>query len=189
MTAEKGDLRLALRQTRKLLQPVLGGRAGSKLLDHAVGHLPPVPEGAVVAGYWPIGSEMDPRPLMMALHDQGARLALPVVTAVGAALAFRAFDFADQLAPGLMGTPEPQTDKPFLTPDILLVPLLGFDRKGLRLGQGGGFYDRTLESLRATHKVTAIGIAYAAQEVSSLPFLAHDQKLDAIVTEQGYIKI
>lgn len=189
MTVEKSDLRSKLRQTRKLLQPVLGGRAGSKLLDHAVAHLLPLPKGAIVAGYWPIGSEMDPRPLMMALHDHGARLALPVVRAMGEAMAFRAFDFTDQLAPGLMGTPEPKTGKPFLTPDILLVPLLGFDRQGLRLGQGGGFYDRTLESLRAKHKVTAIGIAFAAQEVSSLPFLAHDQKLDAIVTEQGYIKI
>lgn len=158
-----------------------------RLMGQALPHLP-VQEGTIVAGYWPIGSEMDPRPLMMALQDKGARLALPVVTVVGAELAFRAFDFTDQLAPGLMGTPEPQTDKPFLTPDILLVPLLGFDRQGLRLGQGGGFYDRTLESLRARHKVTAIGIAFAAQEVTNLPFLAHDQKLDAIVTEQGYIE-
>ncbi|MDK9720676.1 MAG: 5-formyltetrahydrofolate cyclo-ligase [Rhodospirillales bacterium] len=188
MTAEKSDLRRQLRQTRKALQPVWGGRAGMRLMGQALPHLT-VQDGAVVAGYWPVGSEMDPRPLMMALQDKGARLALPVVTAVGEALAFRAFDFTDQLAPGLMGTPEPTTNKAFLTPDILLVPLLGFDRQGLRLGQGGGYYDRTLESLRARHKVTAIGIAFAAQEVSTLPFLAHDQKLDAIVTEQGYIQI
>jgi 5-formyltetrahydrofolate cyclo-ligase len=188
MTISKDDLRRRLRSQRKLLQPVLGGRAGLKLADHALAHID-YKEGMIVAGYWPIGSEMDPRPLMLALHDKGARLALPVVKAMGEPLAFRTFDFDDELAPGIMGTPEPTTNKPLLAPDLILVPLLGFDRLGLRLGQGGGFYDRTLEAIRAKRQVFAIGIAFAAQEVASLPFLAHDQKLDAIVTEQGYIKI
>jgi 5-formyltetrahydrofolate cyclo-ligase len=188
MTSSKDDLRKSLRSQRKQLHPVLGGRAGLKLLDHALSHLP-VDAGCVAAGYWPIGSEMDPRPLMLGLHDKGARLALPVVMAMGEAMKFRAFDFDDILAPGLMGTPEPQTGKPFLDPDIVLVPLLGFNRLGLRLGQGGGFYDRTLAALRQKRKVLAVGIAFAAQEVASLPFLAHDQKLDAVVTEQGYIRI
>ena len=188
MIVSKDELRKRLRSQRKYLQPVLGGRAGLKLVDHAVSHID-CKQGLIVAGYWPIGSEMDPRPLMLALHDKGACLALPVVKAVGEPLAFRAFDFDDALAPGIMGTPEPTTSKPLLDPDLLLVPLLGFDRMGLRLGQGGGFYDRTLEAIRAKRKITAIGIAFAAQEVASLPFLAHDQKLDAIVTEQGYIQI
>ncbi|MBF0354125.1 MAG: 5-formyltetrahydrofolate cyclo-ligase [Alphaproteobacteria bacterium] len=143
----------------------------------------------VVAGYWPMGSEMDPRPLMMSLQDQGARLALPVVTARNEALSFRAFSFADALKPGLCGSLEPTPDQPLLTPSLLLVPLLGFDRKGCRLGQGGGFYDRTLASLRKSRQLQAIGIAYAAQEVASLPCQAHDQKLDAIATEEGFIEI
>ncbi len=126
---------------------------------------------------------------MLALQDKGMRLALPVVVGRDEPLAFCAFDFDDELTPGIMGTPEPAADKERLDPDILLVPLLGFDKSGLRLGQGGGFYDRTLESLRRRRRIFALGIAYAAQEVVSLPFLAHDQKLDAIATEQGFIKI
>lgn len=187
MTDAKLDLRRSLRTARKQAHPVLGGRAGLRLLENALPHILVKP-GAMVAGYWPVGSEMDPRPLMMALSDKGARLALPVVRTVGEALCFRSFDFSDQLAPGIMGTPEPVTDKPLVEPDIILVPLLGFDRQGLRLGQGGGFYDRTLEALRARRKIQAIGIAFSMQEVASLPFLAHDQKLDAVATEQGFIK-
>lgn len=187
MIDAKQKLRDSLRSARKQTHPLLGGRAGLRLLDHAIAHIVVRP-GAVVAGYWPVGSEMDPRPLMLALHDKGARLALPVVKAVGEALSFRAFDFSDELAPGVMGTPEPTTSKPLLEPDIVLVPLLGFNRQGLRLGQGGGFYDRTLEALRERRRITAIGVAFSMQEVASLPFLAHDQKLDAVATEQGFIK-
>ncbi|CAA6605749.1 conserved hypothetical protein [Rhodospirillaceae bacterium LM-1] len=188
MTDGKQDMRRALRAARRDVQPLLGGQASLRLTDHALPHLP-CPPGSIVTGYWPVGSEMDPRPLMLALQDKGCRLALPVVVGRGEPLAFCAFNFDDALAPGLMGTPEPTADKERLDPDILLVPLLGFDKRGLRLGQGGGFYDRTLESLRRQRHVFALGIAYAAQEVASLPFLAHDQKLDAIATEQGFIKI
>ncbi|MBF0167239.1 MAG: 5-formyltetrahydrofolate cyclo-ligase [Alphaproteobacteria bacterium] len=188
MTESKASLRLRLRKLRRSVHVARGEEAALSLQDHLIPCLGPV-NNLLVAGYWPMGSEMDPRPLMASLQDRGARLALPVVTARNEALSFRAFCFVDALQPGLCGSLEPAPDQPLLTPSLLLVPLLGFDHKGCRLGQGGGYYDRTLAVLRTQGQVKAIGIAYAAQEVASLPSQAHDQRLDAIATEEGFIEI
>lgn len=139
--------------------------------------------GTVVAGYWPMGDEIDPRPLMQRLEETGCRLALPVVAARGQALDFRAFSFGDALEPGPHGTVHPPAAAAPLVPELLLVPLLAFDRRGFRLGYGGGYYDRTLESLRRKGHVRAVGLAFAAQEVPAVPVDGHDQRLDAIATE------
>ncbi len=187
MTDSKELLRGRLRVDRRHAHQFWGGKAALQVQDHVLRRLEKV-EGRVVAGYWPIGCEMDPRPLMMALQDRGERLALPVVTAVKAPLAFRSFTFADDLLPGICSTLEPLPDHPFVRPTLLLVPLLGFDKRGFRLGQGGGYYDRTLADLRADGPILAIGLAYAAQQIDKLPTEKHDQKLDAIVTEEGFIK-
>jgi 5-formyltetrahydrofolate cyclo-ligase len=143
--------------------------------------------GAVVAGYWPMGDELDPRPLMAALAANGCRLALPVVAARATPLSFRAYHFGDVLEPGPHGTVHPAAAAPPVTPDVLLVPMLAFDRGCFRLGYGGGYYDRTLESLRVRAQVRAIGLAFAAQEVAAVPRDGHDQRLDAIATETGLI--
>lgn len=121
--------------------------------------------GTVVAGYWPMADELDPRPLMLRLAEAGCRLALPVVVERGHRLAFRAWTPGDELEPGDHGTFHPFATAPALVPAVVLVPLLAFDRQGFRLGYGGGYYDRTLESLRAKAHVRTIGIALAAQEV------------------------
>ncbi|MCR6628956.1 MAG: 5-formyltetrahydrofolate cyclo-ligase [Magnetospirillum sp.] len=142
---------------------------------------------SIVAGYWPMGDEIDPRPLMRALAGQGCRLALPVVTAPGQRLDFRAFAFGDVLEPGPHGTLHPAMAAAAVVPDALLVPLLAFDRGCFRLGYGGGYYDRTLESLRKNAQVRTIGLAFAAQEVAVVPRDGHDQRLDAIATENGLI--
>jgi len=144
--------------------------------------------GAVVAGYWPLGDEIDPRPLMAALAGVGCRLALPVVVARAAPLEFRAWAEGDALEAGPHGTAHPTETAPRLRPDVLLVPLLGFDRGGWRLGYGGGYYDRTLESLRENAQVRAIGLAFAAQEMAAVPRDGHDQPLDAIATERELIE-
>lgn len=143
--------------------------------------------GTVVAGYWPMGDELDPRPLMAALAALGCRLALPVVAARATPLAFRAFAFGDPLEPGAHGTVHPAGAALPVIPQLLLVPLLAFDRECFRLGYGGGYYDRTLENLRKSAQVRAIGLAFAAQEVSAVPHDGHDQPLDAIATEHGLI--
>ncbi len=139
--------------------------------------------GAAVSGYWPKGDELDPRPAMAALAARGHPLGLPVVVAPGAPLAFRAWRKGDDLTPAGFGLHEPASSRPELTPDLLLVPLLAFDRRGGRLGYGGGFYDRTLATLRRAGRPIAMGLAYADQEQHRLPQAAGDQRLDWIVTE------
>ena len=143
--------------------------------------------GAVVAAYWPMGDEIDPRPLMAALAARGCRLALPVVATRGTPLQFRAYAEGDVLGPGLHGTVHPAAHAPAVVPALLLVPLLAFDRQCYRLGYGGGYYDRTLEVLRNNAQVKAVGLAFAAQEVTAVPRDGHDQRLDAIATENGLI--
>jgi 5-formyltetrahydrofolate cyclo-ligase len=141
------------------------------------------PLGAIIAGYWPMGEEMDPRPLMLALASRGHFLALPVTPPRGQPLAFRAWAPGAALRPGPMGTSEPVAGEE-LRPDVLLVPLLAFDRAGRRLGYGGGYYDRTLATLPGAK---AIGIAYAGQEMPEVPAGPQDFRLPLIATEAGVI--
>lgn len=148
-----------------------------------------VPEGAAVSGFWPIGSEIDLRPLLMALAGHGHAVALPVVVGRERPLVFRAWREGDAVAERQWGIREPLESAPEITPDALLVPLLAFDRAGYRLGYGGGFYDRTLEKLRARGGAIAIGAAWAAQEVPAVPHGAYDQPLDWMLTERECFRI
>ena len=147
----------------------------------------PRPE-AVVAGYWPFRTEIDPRPLMARLQRLGAGLALPVTPAKGsdAPLSFRRWSAGALLSPGAFRVHEPGEECETIEPDLLLVPLLAFDRRGHRLGYGAGHYDRTLAALRARRPTVAIGLAFAAQEVERVPTDPHDQLLDGVVTERVY---
>ena len=140
-----------------------------------------------VAAYWPIRSELDPRPAMAALHAAGIALALPVVVARDAPLAFRPWAPGVALVRGTFGVSAP-VDGPSVRPATLIVPLLAFDRGGWRLGYGGGFYDRTLALMRATAPIRAVGLAFAAQEVPEVPHTVEDQRLDLIVTENECIE-
>jgi len=139
--------------------------------------------GLVVSGYSPIRSEIDPVPLMRALAAQGARLALPAVMARGKSLAFRAWSPNDRLILGPLGILEPSPAAAEIIPDIMLVPLAAFDRAGHRIGYGAGHYDFTLAHLRKAKAITAIGLAFAAQEIKAVPALAHDVALDYVLTE------
>lgn len=136
-----------------------------------------------------MGSELDPRPLMQALDGRGHGLALPVVAGAGRPLVFRAWTPGDPLRPAAFNTREPSPDKAEVTPRVVLVPLLAFDRAGYRLGYGGGFYDRTLAGLRAAGTALAVGLAFAGQEVESVPRDVNDRRLDWIVTEAEAIRI
>ena len=139
--------------------------------------------GAVVSGFWPIGSEIDPRPLMRAARQQGARLALPVITPRGQPLKFRRWTDETPLARSQFGIMEPSPGAPDVAPDILLVPLAAFDRAGHRIGYGAGYYDFTLAKLRKIKPVVAVGLAFASQEITSVPATPHDARLDFMLTE------
>jgi 5-formyltetrahydrofolate cyclo-ligase len=145
------------------------------------------PEGAAISGFWPMGSEIDLRPLLEVMSKRGHPVGLPVVVGKERPLVFRAWKPGDILTPGGFNTEVPRDDQPEVVPDILLVPLLAFDRAGYRLGYGGGFYDRTLERLRASGPRLAIGVAFSAQEVESVPRGGFDQPLDMLLTEKDVI--
>ena len=142
--------------------------------------------GAIVAGYWPIRTELDPRPLMQQLAAAGLTTALPATPQPGKPLIFHLWQEGDPVIEGLYGTSEPAPEAPRCEPDILLVPMLAFDNAGYRLGYGGGFYDRSLAALRAINPaVRAVGIAFGAQRIDLVPRGEHDARLDAVLTPEG----
>jgi 5-formyltetrahydrofolate cyclo-ligase len=140
-----------------------------------------------VSGFMPLKSEINPIPLMRKLAEQRAALALPVVQGRGKPLVMRAYAFGDTLRSGQWGIREPKPEAPEVFPDILLVPLAAFDRTGHRIGYGAGYYDMTIAKLRAMKPITAIGIAYAVQEIDAVPATPRDARLDLVLTELGVI--
>ena len=141
--------------------------------------------GVPVAGYMPIRTEIDPLPAMAEAAAYG-QVGVPVIQAEGAPLLFSRWEPEVAMIEGPFGVQIPAVDS-FFEPEILIVPLVAFDRKGGRLGYGGGYYDRTLEMLRSRWTAMVIGFAFAAQEADDLPLEPTDQPLDFIVTEQGVI--
>jgi 5-formyltetrahydrofolate cyclo-ligase len=143
--------------------------------------------GIVVSGYAAIRSELNPLPLLRRLAQAGARLALPTIVGRGHALRFRAWEFGEPVVRGQWGIREPRPDAPEVFPDVVIAPLAAFDRQGNRIGYGAGYYDRTIDALRAMKSIVAIGVGYANQEVSAVPVLPHDVRLDLVLTEAGVI--
>ena len=146
-----------------------------------------VGSGAVVSGFMPLKCEINPLPLLRKLAAAGARLALPAIAGRGRPLCMRAYAFGDALDSGQWGIREPMPDAPEVDPDILLVPLLAFDRRGHRLGFGAGYYDMTLTALRARKPIVAIGLGFAAQEILDVPITPRDVRLDLMLTEEDVI--
>ena len=148
----------------------------------------PLGEGTIVAGYSPIRSECDPVPLMRSLAGKGAQLALPVIDGKDKPLSFSEWRQGGHLVAGPFGILQPRTDAVSVDPDIILVPLAAFDRNLRRIGYGAGYYDRTLAALRQQRRVVvAVGIAFAAQEVTEIPLDEHDEGLDLVLTEHETI--
>lgn len=184
--SDKANLRARMRALRKS-----AASSDADAARRAARHLSELPvaggEGrAVVALYWAMGSEMDAQPLAEALEAMGHDLALPVVEARAEPMVFRRWRPGDPLELDMAGCPAPLPLAAEVVPDIIIVPLLAFDARGYRLGQGGGYYDRTLAHLRAVRRPVAIGLAYGAQEVGAVPVEPFDQRLDAILTQDGY---
>jgi 5-formyltetrahydrofolate cyclo-ligase len=182
---DKSVLRMRLRAVRRRLAaeaPDAALRAARRLpLDR----LPPF---QVFSLYHPLGSEMDPRPLLPQLAAD-AEATLPAAVDRHAPLVFRLWTKDTPLEPDALGIPAPAPVMPARLPDLVIAPVLGFDRRGRRLGQGAGHYDRTLAQLRAQKPVFVIGLAYSGQEVDELPCEPHDQPLDAILTETDYMEV
>jgi 5-formyltetrahydrofolate cyclo-ligase len=146
-----------------------------------------VDPGTVVSGFSPMKSEINPIPLMRRLADAGANLALPTIAGRGNPLTMRAWAFGEPLNSGQWGIREPFPDARVVDPDILIVPLAAFDRAGHRIGYGAGYYDMTINALRAKKPVVAIGIAFAAQEIPLVPATERDARLDLVLTEREII--
>lgn len=183
--AAKAALRaeaVRLRAAAHAAEPGAGAALAAHLAPLFAAH-----PGAVIAGYLPFRTEIDPLPAMIAALARGP-VAVPVVTGAGAALAFRLWQPGAALEPGPFGTRHPAAGEE-VVPRIVLVPLLGFDRRGARLGFGGGYYDRTLAALRTGAGVLAVGLAYAAQELPQVPEEPFDMALDAVATEQGLFPV
>jgi len=146
-----------------------------------------VTPGTIVAGFMPMRSEINPLPLLRRLAEQGASLALPAIAGRGKPLIMRAWKFGDPFKPGQWGIREPMPEAPEVDPDVLIVPLACFDRTGQRIGYGAGYYDMTIQRLRAIKKITAIGIAFALQEIERVPATERDERLDLVLTEHEVI--
>jgi 5-formyltetrahydrofolate cyclo-ligase len=185
--AAKQDLRFSAKQRRAESFRRHGRLAAEQIARHSLTFLAPSP-GTIVSAYVAIGEEIDPLLLAARLAGEGCRLALPVMQGKGKPLLFRAWRLNDPLEGKLWGIREPLPDAPEVDPEIVLVPLLAFDRHGYRLGYGGGFYDRTLALARARHPVIAVGLAYREQEVEAVPHADHDQRLDWVLTPGGPIR-
>lgn len=175
---DKRELRSVMRATRKRLAGLDAG-AASRAAEQADA----LPTGGLVAVYRAIGSELDVDALSRALSRAGRELCLPVVIERDTPMIFRRWSPGEPLELDEAGVPAPFPLAEIVDPDLILTPLLAFDAKGGRLGQGGGYYDRTFA---ARPDAVRIGFAYAGQEVSDLPVEAHDIRLHGVLTETGY---
>ena len=186
LTQAKAALRRQSFASRRRARDAEDGRAAESARDHFLSTR--LHTGArVISGYRPIRTELDPTPLMLALIAAGHRLCVPVIEGKGLPLRFREWTPDARMVEGNFGAEVPE-EGDWLEPELLIAPLLAFDRTGRRLGYGGGFYDRTLTELRAKRRTLAVGFAYAGQEVDEVPTDTTDQPLDAIVTEAGPIR-
>jgi 5-formyltetrahydrofolate cyclo-ligase len=181
----KRELRRRMLERRRGL---VSERAGELLIER-VRALGPLEPAWPVSGFWPIGEEIDVKPLLAELDRQGHPIGLPVVIKRGAPLRFRRWRPGDRLTTTHFGLSVPPPEAPELEPRLVIVPLLAFDRLGYRLGYGGGFYDRTLAGLRERATVLAVGVAYSGQEVPAVPRGPEDQRLDWVLTEAEAIRM
>lgn len=185
--AAKAALRHQSKERRAALPQALRTTAARRLVPEAsrlvalagtvAGHAPPV-----IAGFMPFGAEIDPGPLMQAVADLGAHLAVPRLD--GGEISFHRYDALTRFQPGVFGIREPHADTPHARPHLMLTPLLAFDRYGHRLGYGRGYYDRAIGRNGAA---VTVGIAFAAQAAEAVPVEPHDRRLDFVLTEDGLI--
>lgn len=175
----------------KMRQKLKRKRADIKQRDsksvELIAHFPVLKyKGAIFAGFWPLQDEINMCPLLLALHEQGERVSLPVTGAAGTVLNFHLWTPDSVLQKGCFGTMEPATHSQPVAPTFIFLPLLAFSARGARLGYGGGYYDRTLTNIRQSREVFACGVAFDEQETVGIPTDGYDVRLDAILTPSGF---
>ncbi len=191
MTSSIADLKAEIRRQalarRDALDAAFRIEASCRIAEHGEAAIDLDP-GSIVAGFWPIRSEVDARPLLAALRTKGARIALPVVIDKTTIVFRQLIQGADLVKTGF-GTVGPAEDAQVLDPHLLLVPLSAFDPTGGRMGYGAGFYDRAIEKLRMKGvRPDLVGLAFACQRVDKVPMEPHDQPLELIITEEGVVR-
>ena len=179
--------RQRLRSARKALSSHQRKTFSSQIRHHLLSLLEQEIKPTRLAAYWPIGGEPDVIDCLAVLHDQGFELSLPVVVATDQPLIFRCWTPKTALVPGIWQIPVPDENQPESNPEVVLMPLVGWDRRGYRLGNGGGFYDRTLAVLKPDP--TVMGVGYQAAELPSIRPQPHDIPCDLIITENGPVRI
>ena len=182
---DKRDLRLNMRARRAAISAADAATAAKHLATQFLASFTS-PQHCVLSSYFPTGDELDTQPLMQALHAQGRKLVLPVIVNAHAPLQFRCYQPGQNLTLNSFGIYEPDATAEQYEPDILLTPLLAFDRQRRRLGYGGGYYDRTLDELMRHKTIVSIGIAYACQEVPAVPTGRYDIPLTHVATDQFF---
>lgn len=188
----KRALRKRMRALRLVADQKQGPDAARGLIDAFMPHFAELDLGKerIVAGFWPIITEIDVRPLMARIAARGVPLALPVMVTGDAPLLFRRWQpDADTLTQGAHGTAHPPETSPEVVPDVLFVPGLAFDGEGYRLGQGGGHFDRTLAALRRRRPIIAIGVGYAVQRLPHVPRGDHDERMDWLLSEAAFERV
>jgi len=185
----KPQLRTELHQLRDNYKKNNNLKACGQALLNTLISAQVIPPKAVIGSYWPVKSEADACALLTYYYQQGHVCALPVVQAANKPLLFREWCPGNLLVSGIYNILTPDETAPLVTPTVLFVPILGFDNRGHRLGHGEGYYDRTLENLRAQHPIIAIGIAFDCQEVDIIPHHDHDQPMNYIITPTRIIEI
>ena len=186
LRAEMKTRRSAMAQASPLAGDMLAEIAADAL--DATGDWPD--KEAIIAGYWPIQSEINPFPLLQIFEERGYAVALPCLVGEGDGfrMIFRRFSLGDELVDGPFGIQQPDEIADEILPDVVLLPLLAFDAAGWRLGYGGGYYDRALAHLHAHKAIRAYGVAFSGQQLAEIPFEVHDQPLDGIFTDKGVIE-
>lgn len=160
-------------------------------LDAAANHnllaaLALFPKAQTIAGYMPIRTEVSPIATMTILHNQAKTICVPVIKGEAQPLEFHVWTPDMPMVDGPFGAQVPAKPE-IVVPDLLITPLVAFDKDCYRLGYGGGFYDRSFEDIAATKPVTGIGFAYSAQNLPKIPREPTDHQLDAVATERGII--
>jgi 5-formyltetrahydrofolate cyclo-ligase len=178
----KAALRTQAHALRAAMQQPDRAAAAEAVAEHLFVHLTPQ-QGEIVAAYWALRDELDCQPILVRLLAAGNRVVLPAVVGQSEPLDMRVWEPGAALYEAGFGTLAPSPLAPRAMPDIVLMPLLGFDETGTRLGYGGGYYDRTLASWPKRPKL--VGLAFAAQEFALIPRELHDIPLDAVITETG----
>jgi 5-formyltetrahydrofolate cyclo-ligase len=185
ITERKAQLRAEALARRDAMEPAARADAVAAVLAHPFPVA--VQTGQIVSGFSPIRTEINPLPLMRRCAEQGAILALPAIAGRGRPLAMRVWEKDVPLVRGQWGIREPRAEAPEVIPDIMIVPLATFDRRGNRIGYGAGYYDMTIAAARARKPAVAIGLAFATQESEDVAALPHDQPLDFVLTEREVI--